>query len=72
MRNESLRCEQLKPIGKVIVSDAEVGVFEPLICVLWLRRLFLLWWKIRWSDAVICVLCLREFRLAQVKKRGGP
>ena len=37
MRNESLRCEQLKPIGEVIVSDAEVGVFEPLICVLWLR-----------------------------------
>ena len=54
MRNESLRCEQLKPTGEVVVSDAEVGVLECLNCVLWLRWLFLLRTKIRWSDAVIC------------------
>ena len=47
MRNESLRCEQLKPTGEVVVSDAEVGVLERLNCVLWLQWLFLLRMKIR-------------------------
>ena len=47
MRNKSLRCEQLKPTGEVVVADAEVCVLEHLNCVLWLQWLFLLQTKIR-------------------------